>query len=121
MDSYICPFCQQVMVNDKISPLSDYVYRCNFCFVNDKYFKYQICFDLNYNLYSTSILLPNYNSDCDMYFLVIVNNEVIIYKFNDLSDVLRINKTDEMKIDLADPINSGLLILNRLLKLRAFS
>lgn len=70
-----------------------------------------ICYFCNKILEQFKILQGEVNSLTTLGFNYSVN---CTYK-----NILEINQA--IKIDLADPINSGLLILNRLLKLLAFS
>lgn len=139
---YSCPFCKSPMSyivemkksssNKPIKPDDPDVILTHKC----KKSKCKLGITPKFKIYEsqgqllgTSIIL-DYNSSIYKIVSWFHLNETILLKVNTemgfnysinctYEDMLRINKA--IKIDLADPINSGLSILNRLLNLRAFS
>lgn len=129
---YNCPFCNIKMRyrferSVDAPPIEYLVYECekSHCMIKahsrykyeDNLLSVEIILDLGENVYRVS---TRYDVECTTLFKISPmkkKHHGVQYYF--LKTIIEINKS--IKIDLADPINSGLSVLNRLLKLRAFS
>jgi hypothetical protein len=144
---YKCPFCNYTMrfTAYKYMPSNQKDCLKHECKRSDCMFSYRsryIVSTYDSQIYKISILLnyggSNYsidlqynnhiNDNCSHTALLkldkkseIISNGGLSYEhsYYEYDKVIQIS--DVMKIDLTDPINSGLLIIERLMKLRAFS
>lgn len=131
---YICPYCNQIMRSRACPDIDFLIYECEKSNCMTKaHSKYRLWTHQN-EILGIDIIFQSKDPlkdvyrisiryDCDYTKLFKINKMKRVsitgspYYF--LKDVIKIDQA--IKIDLADPINSGLYILNKLLKLRAFS
>lgn len=111
-----CPFCGLLLSHINLSIFKkETIYYCS-CDKEIPWMKYRLSFDLFNQIIMSSIIINTYMLTIDF-----KNDKTYLDKITlrNTSNVLTLNS--KMKIDLNDPINSGLLIIDQLLKLRAFS
>src|SRR5574339_180150 len=125
-----CPFCQHVMRYTFSSGHKIFKCECRHCTINP-YSRFQLSYDPFGELYGITIILTHDDTDyalsvrydMDQTFLeklketkMSIETDSHLYHL----PVTMFDLNSAIKIDLGDPVTSGLKVLNRLLKLRAF-